>query len=130
MTRDGVSREPSTAKSINILCVSCAEELLSLRAAVLRGAGFRVIEERDVNRAVELALKDSIDLVLLCHTVSSFEQSRIIDALRARRRHLPIASVTTLDHESAPAGSVPVPSDPQRLIDVICGMFHEDGFKN
>jgi hypothetical protein len=130
MTRDGVSREPSDRKERNILCVGRAHELLELRAMVLRAAGFRVDEERDLTRAVEGALDDSINLVLLCHTLNPLEQSRIIDALRVTRQHLPIASVITLDHCGAPSGSVPVPSDPQRLIDAIRRIFHEDGFNN
>lgn len=125
MTRDGVSPEPSDGKDRNIVCVGRDRELLALRAMVLRGAGFRVIEESDVTRAVQLAIQDSISLVLLCHTLSSLEQSRIIYGLRAISQHLRIACVTTLDHQSSPDGSVAVPSDPPRLIDAIGQMFHE-----
>src|SRR5690242_5075399 len=114
--RDGIARQPSAGKHRNILCVGREQELLSLRAMVLRGAGFRVVEERDLARALELALDDSIDLVLFCHSWTSSQQSRIIESLRASRQHVSIASVTTLEHDSAPAGSVAVPSDPQRLI--------------
>ena len=123
MTRDGVSPEPSDGKDRNIVCVGRDRELLALRAMVLRGAGFRVIEESDTTRALQLALDDSIDLVLLCHTLSSLEKSRIIYALSSTRHHLPIASVATLEHHSAPAGSVAVPSDPPRLIEAIEKLF-------
>ena len=130
MTRDGAPRELSPNKQRNILCVGRAQELLSLRAMVLRGAGFRVIEECDVSRAVQLALEDSIDLVLLCHTLNSTEQSRIIPSLCAKRRHLPIASVIASDHHTTPDGSRAVPSDPQRLIDAIGKLFQEARFSD
>jgi DNA-binding response OmpR family regulator len=101
------------------------QELLSLRAMVLRGAGFRVLEERDGARALQLALADSIDLVLFCHSVNASEQSRMIHSLRAAHRQMPIATVTTLEHDNAPAGSVAVPSEPNTLIDAIRQIFQE-----
>jgi CheY-like chemotaxis protein len=121
--RDGVSREPSTGKDRNILCVGRDRELLSLRAMVLRGAGFRVIEESDATRAVQLALGNSIDLLLLCHTLNSIEHTRIIHSLRAARQHMLIACVTTLEHQGAPAGAVAVPSDAPRLIEALEKIF-------
>lgn len=127
VTHDGVSRELSVGKNCNILCVGREQELLSLRAMVLRGAGFRVDEECDLTRALQVALEGSIDLVLLCHTWNSSEQSRIIHSLRAARPHMPVACVITLDHQGAPAGSVAVPSDPQRLIEAIRQLFQKNG---
>ena len=125
MPRDGASRELSTGEQRKILCIGRARELLSLRAMVLGGAGFHVVEERDVTRAVQLALEDSIDLVLLCHSLNSSEQSRIIHLLRAMRQNVLIASVIASDHHSAPAGSLAVPSDPLGLIDALRKMFQE-----
>lgn len=125
MTGDGVSREPSNGEDRKILCVGRAEELVSLRAMVLRGAGFQVIEERDVTRAVQLALEESIGLVLLCHTLNSLEQSRILYALNSTRQHLLIACVVASDHYTAPEGARAVPREPQRLIEAIQNIFEE-----
>lgn len=124
MIREAVPREPAP-KPGNILCVGRAEELLSLRALVLHGAGYQVIEERDVTRAIQLGFQETTGLVLLCHTLHSDEQHRIIHALHTSRPHLPIACVIAVDHHSAPAGSLAVNSDPQRLIDAIHKIFRQ-----
>jgi CheY-like chemotaxis protein len=122
--REAVSCELAP-KPCNILCVGRAEELLSLRGLVLHGAGYRVIEERDITRAIQIGLLETTDLVLLCHTLNSDEQHRIIHALRTSRPHLPIACVIAADHHGSPAGSLAVPSDPQRLIEAIHKMFRQ-----
>jgi hypothetical protein len=64
--------------------------LLSSRSLLLRSAGYAVDEAYTVDKAISLVEADSIDAVLICHTVPRGDQQVIIAAVREKRRLSPL----------------------------------------
>jgi DNA-binding NarL/FixJ family response regulator len=78
-----------------------------------------VIEAYTVSDALRLAQSDAVDLVLLCHTVSKSEQARLVTAIRARRRLMPVLCVIAHDFVRPVEGCLYANSAPQQLLDAL-----------
>lgn len=86
--------------SVHLLSVGYDERLMHTRAAVLRQAGFVVDEAFDVNDALKIAKSDSIDAMVICHTVSRSEQRFLISSVRMPEDYCQLfASVMGMDFE-------------------------------
>jgi len=84
---------------------------------VLRQAGFTVDEAYNLNSALGLLMSDSIDAVLLCHTIPKDKQRSFISAAHRERRLLPIICIKAQDHEGQQQDCVSVGSDPDELLE-------------
>jgi DNA-binding response OmpR family regulator len=103
-------------RSWHLLSVGYDPILMRSRSLVLRDAGFRVDEAYNVRGALDLVTSDSVDALVICHTLCKDDQRRLISGAREARRLLPIVCITTQGHELPEQGCVSVESDPVELV--------------
>ena len=102
----------------HILSVGYDRHLMSVRSMVLRQVGYIVIEAYSLRDALHLMHSDSVDLVLICHTVPASQQDKLINAIREQRRLMPVLCITACDG-SAQRECVNVENSPQAMIDAV-----------
>jgi hypothetical protein len=78
-----------------------------------------VDEAYNLNGALGLLMSDSIDAVLLCHTIPKAKQRSSISAAHRERRLLPIICIKAQDHEGNQQDCVSVGSDPDELLEAV-----------
>ena len=100
----------------HLLSVGYDRILMRSRSLVLREAGFQVDEAYNVLGALGLVKADSIDVLVLCHTLSKDDRRRLIHGAREARRRLPILCITRQAHDLPEAGCVAVENDPAELV--------------
>jgi len=103
----------------HLLSVGYDPVLMQTRSLLLRQAGFTVDEAYNLNGAFARVKSDSIDAVLLCHTVPQDEQRSFISAARQLRRMLPIICIQAHDHDVHQHNCLSVGSDPAQLLEAI-----------
>jgi len=103
----------------SILEVGHALELLRTRSLVLRTAGYQVIEETDVKRALSIAQSDQIDMVLLCHSLNRKEATWLTRMLREERSLLPIVCVVNNPTDEIPSGCWSTTSSPDEVLGTL-----------
>jgi CheY-like chemotaxis protein len=99
-----------------ILSVGHAPELLRTRTLLLRSAGYSVREESDVWQALQTALDDHIDLVLLCHSLNKTEIEFLVMTLAEKRQLLPVLCVRRDDFSIPLEECLPMPNAPDLLL--------------
>ena len=102
-----------------ILSVGHSPELLKSRTLLLESAGYVVREESNCSRALDRALADDFDLVLLCHTLSKSEMIVFLSSLAESKQLLPVLCIRKNEFCSAIDGSIPAPRAPGRLLAAI-----------
>jgi DNA-binding response OmpR family regulator len=103
----------------HILSVGHNPILLSSRSLLLRHAGYAVDEAYTVEKAISLVEADSIDAVLICHTIPRADQQVIIAAVREKRRLMPVLCIQSNSYETAPRTCVAVGNDPEELLNTL-----------
>jgi DNA-binding response OmpR family regulator len=103
----------------HLLSVGYDSVLMQTRSLLLRQAGFTVDEAYNLNGALARLKSDSIDAVLLCHTVPQDEQRSFIATARQLRRLLPIICIEGQDHYAQRKSCLSVGSDPAQLLETI-----------
>lgn len=102
-----------------ILNVGQYPNLLLARSMVLQHAGFSVIDETDLVKAVETASSESVSLVLFCHTIPSPALRDSIAEIERRSPSKPLAYVLSNELDKAPWSLDGVPSYGPDLIAAI-----------
>jgi len=106
--------------STRILSVGYERELLRVRSLLLRQSlGVQVLEAVDLAAALRIARgKERVDLVVLCHTVTTAHQRMIMGA--AREQHGDVQALSILPGMFA-AGTVgsPVTNDPEEFVAAV-----------
>ncbi len=102
-----------------ILSVGYSPELLKSRTLLLESAGYVVHEESSCSRALDRAIANEVDLVLLCHTLSKSEMTVLLSSLAERKQLLPVLCMRKNEFCTAIDGSIPAPSAPSRLLAAI-----------
>jgi CheY-like chemotaxis protein len=102
-----------------ILSVGSNPDLMATRTLLLRSAGFAVEEVFSVDKAIRLIEEDSIDLTLICHTVSARDQRRLIAVIKEKRRLMPVLCILSYAYESAPQACLAVDNDPAILLNSV-----------
>ena len=77
-----------------ILSVGYDRTLMPLRTMVLRSSGHAVEECYTTADALKL-LSDSIDILLICHTIPAQERNALISSARKKREQMPIFCITS-----------------------------------
>ena len=103
----------------HILSVGNDPTLMSSRSLLLRNAGFLVEEAYTVEKAITLVEADSIDAVLICHTIPKEKQRILISFVRENRRLMPILCIRSYAYETAPWTCTAVDKDPEMLLKVV-----------
>lgn len=76
-------------------------------------------EAYTVGKAINLAAADSIDAVLICHTIPRDDQRVLISAVREKRGLMPILCIRSYAYESAPRTCTAVDNDPEALLKTL-----------
>jgi DNA-binding NtrC family response regulator len=103
----------------HILSVGNDSTLLASRTLILRGAGYFVEEAYTVDKAINLVAADSIDAMLICHTIARSDQQVLISAVREKRRLMPILCLRSYAYESAPLTCTAVDKEPEALLHTL-----------
>jgi DNA-binding response OmpR family regulator len=77
-----------------VLAVGRDPVLLETRSQVLQAAGYTVIPERSLKKAVARFREEDFDLVLLCHTIPAQDRERLTQLLREHTSRTPIVSIS------------------------------------
>ena len=103
----------------HILSVGKDPVLMASRSLILRGAGYLVEEAYTVDKAINLVAADSIDAMLLCHTIARSDQQVLISAVREKRRLMPILCLRSYAYESVPRTCTAVDHEPEALLHAL-----------
>jgi CheY-like chemotaxis protein len=77
-----------------VLAIGRDAVLLETRSQVLQAAGYTVIPERSLKKAVARFRDGDFDLVLLCHSIPTQDRERLTRLLREHTSRTPIVSVS------------------------------------
>jgi DNA-binding response OmpR family regulator len=89
---------------------------MSSRSLILRSAGYLVEEAYTIDKAINLVEADSIDAMLICHTVPRDDQKVLIAFVRDKRKLMPVLCIRSSAYETAPRTCVAVDNDPEELL--------------
>ena len=103
----------------HILSVGNDPTLMASRTLILRGAGYFVEEAYSVDKAINLVAADSIDAMLICHTIARSDQQVLISAVREKRRLMPILCLRSYAYESVPRTCTAVDKEPEALLHAL-----------
>ena len=92
---------------------------MQTRCLVLRQAGFIVDEAYSLLGIVGGIKSDSIDAVLLCHTIPRNEQRWVISSIRNARRLLPIICIKESAYDSQQDGCLSSTNEPDDLLAAV-----------
>lgn len=102
-----------------ILVVGYDRLLNGLRSKVLRMSEYEVEEAFTVTEALQRAQSDSIDAVVVCHTVPENEKKTLVATVRKTRTLMPIFCVAGREYDSVPVSCVCVANSPIELLDAV-----------
>lgn len=105
--------------AFRIVSAGYDHDLMHTRSMVLRQAGFVVDEAYSPLGVLGLVKSDSIDAVLLCHTIPKDEQRWLIVSIRKARLLLPIISIKASVYDSAQDGCFIATNEPVDLLGVL-----------
>jgi len=103
----------------HILSVGNNPTLMSSRTLILRSAGYAVEEAYTVSKAITLVEADSIDAVLICHTIPKDGRQILITVVREKRRLMPVLCIRSYAYETAPRTCIAVDNDPEALLKTL-----------
>lgn len=104
---------------VHILSVGYDHTLMPLRSMILRGAGYEVEEAYTMELARSRAESDSIDLLLLCHTLPEGDQKDLIASVQRSHRTPPVLCITSQEFTFPANGGVAVESSPIELLEGV-----------
>ena len=99
-----------------VLAVGRDPVLLETRSQVLQAAGYTVIPERSLKKAVVMFGDGDFDLVLLCHSIPAQDRERLTQLLREHTSRTPIVSVSCNLSALDSFADATLGNDPKELI--------------
>ncbi len=102
-----------------ILSMGCDRNLMIARTLLLKNAGYVVDEAYKRVAALSRAQCDSVDVLLICHTVPKSQRRWLIVNVREKRRFLPILGLTPGINELPDDGCIGVQNDPEELLNAL-----------
>ena len=106
-----------------LLSVGAQPELLRLRNAVLRNAGYYVHAETSVYEAMHLCLRSDFDLVILCHTIPEAEKMKLLTAIKTVTPSTPVIIARDSDTRTQADASVDSLDSPGALLSCVAGLL-------
>ena len=74
----------------NIVSMGCDPQLMNIRTLLLQGAGYVVDEAYEKTAALSRAQCDSVDVLLICHSVAKYDRQWLIARIREKRELMPV----------------------------------------
>ena len=99
-----------------VLAVGRDPVLLETRSQVLQAAGYTVIPERSLKKALAMFREGDFDLVLLCHSIPAQERERLTRLLREHSSRTPIVSVSCFLSALDSFADATIGNDPKELL--------------
>ena len=99
-----------------VLAVGRDSVLLETRCQVLQAAGYTVVPERSLKKAVARFREGDFDLVLLCHSIPAQDRERLTRLLREHTSRTPIVSVSCSLSGLDSFADATIGNDPRELI--------------
>ncbi|HEY4677703.1 MAG TPA: hypothetical protein VIJ01_11100 [Candidatus Angelobacter sp.] len=112
------------AVRLHVLSVGKDAILMSSRTLLLSNAGYAVQEAYSLDKAVTLVELDSIDVTLLCHTLSRDDKQILISLAQRKKPSMPILCIRSYAYESFPRSCTAVDNDPEALLQCLKSMVH------
>jgi len=94
-------------------------DLMVARTFILRRAGYMVEEVHEGTAALSRAQCDSVDALLICHTVPESETRWLITNVREKRRLMPILCLILEIHELLAGSCIGVENRPEDLLNAL-----------
>lgn len=101
---------------ILVLAIGRDPLLLETRSQVLQGAGYTVVPELSLKKAVARFSEGDFDLVLLCHSIPAKDRELLTQLLREHTSRTPIVSVSSNLSAFDSFADATVESDPKELL--------------
>ena len=105
--------------AIRVLAFGYDRLLVALRASVLRRSGYEVEETFSATEALARVQSDSIDALLICHSVPDSEIQKLVAIVRQTRVLMPILCMRTHQFGFAPRSCVPVENTPAAILSAL-----------
>jgi CheY-like chemotaxis protein len=99
-----------------VLAVGHDPVLLETRSQVLQGAGYTVIPELSLKKAVARFPEEDFDLVLLCHSIPADDRERMVRLIREHTSSTPIVCIATTLGQRDLFADATIESDPDELL--------------
>lgn len=113
----------------HILSIGSDSSLMSSRSLILRSAGYFVHEAYTIAKAINLVEMDSIDAVLICHTIPKDDQRVLISVVRQKRRLMPVLCIRSNTCETVPRTCTAVDNQSELLLHTVkLATTHRYGF--
>jgi CheY-like chemotaxis protein len=93
--------------------------LAGVRTSVLRHWGYHVEETFSLPEALKRAQSDSIDVILICHSVPDNGIEKLVTAVRKTRALMPILCMRTHPYGFAPRTCVLVENTPIAILNAL-----------
>ena len=99
-----------------VLAVGHDPVLLETRSQVLQAAGYTVVSELSLKKAVARYLEGDFDLVLLCHSIPAKNRELLTKLLREHTSCTPIVSVSSSLSALDSFADATIGNDPKELL--------------
>jgi CheY-like chemotaxis protein len=109
-----------------VLAIGHDPVLLETRSQVLQGAGYTVIPELSLKKAVARFREGDFDLVLLCHSIPAQDRELLTQLLRQHSSRTPIVSVSASLSALDSFADATIGNDPGELLVGLRELLVED----
>ena len=106
-------------RTTRVLAFGYDRILVGVRTSVLRHSGYQVEETFSLAEALTRAQSDSIDAILICHSVPDNGVERLVTAVRKTRALMPILCMRTHPYGFAPRTCVSVENTPIAILNAL-----------
>ena len=110
--------------ALHLVSAGYDPHLMQTRSLVLRHAGFVVDEAYNLLGVLGVIKTDSVDAVVLCHTIPKDEQQWLILSIRQVYRLLPIISIEASIYDSPQEDCLRSTNEPDYLLATIGKAVH------
>jgi len=106
-------------RTTRVLAFGYDRILAGVRTSVLRHSGYQVEETFSLAEALTRAQSDSIDAILICHSVPDNGVERLVTSVRKTRALTPILCMRTHPYGFAPRTCVSVENTPIAILNAL-----------
>ena len=105
--------------SPSIVSMGCDPHLMNIRTLLLQGAGYVVDEAYEKTAALSRAQCDSVDVLLICHSVAKYDRQWLIARVREKRELMPILCLVVGAYQLPDITCTAVLNNPEELLNAL-----------